>query len=159
MPQWLGRHKWLWLIAIVVVALLAFAACEDDEEEGTTPTDGETPSAGITPATGPTALKIGGLFDFTGALAEFGPPIRNGAAMGIADCNAAGGIGGGTGGVVEGDAQTDATAGVDAANQLIDVEGAQVILGPMASGVTAAVAESVTVPGGGLLISPSATAA
>jgi ABC-type branched-subunit amino acid transport system substrate-binding protein len=158
MPQWLGRHKWLWLIAIVAIALLAFAACEDDEEEGKTPTGDETPSAGITPATGPTALKIGGLFDFTGALAEFGPPIRNGAAMGIADCNAAGGIDGGTVEMVEGDAQTDATAGVDAANQLIDIEGAQVILGPMASGVTAAVAESVTVPGGVLLISPSATA-
>jgi len=158
MPQWLGRHKWLWLVAIVAIALLAFAACDDDEEEGTTPAGGETPAAGITPATGPTALTIGGLFDFTGALAEFGPPIRNGAALGIADCNAGGGIGGGTVEMVEGDAQTDATAGVDAANQLIDVEGAQVILGPMASGVTAAVAESVTVPGGILTISPSATA-
>jgi ABC-type branched-subunit amino acid transport system substrate-binding protein len=141
----------------MIIGLLAFAACEDDEKDGKTPT-GQTPSAGITPATGPTALTIGGLFDFTGALAEFGPPIRNGAALGIADCNAAGGIDGGKVEMVEGDAQTDATAGVDAANQLIDVEGAQVILGPMASGVTAAVAESVTVPGGVLLISPSATA-
>src|SRR3990170_708200 len=134
MPQWLGRHKWLWLIAIVVVALLAFAACEDDEEEGTTPTGDETPSAGITPATGPTALTIGGLFDFTGALAEFGPPIRNGAAMGVADCNAAGGIGGDKVEMVEGDAQTSATAGGEAAKPLIDGPGAQGILGPMASG-------------------------
>ncbi|HLB27414.1 MAG TPA: ABC transporter substrate-binding protein [Dehalococcoidia bacterium] len=158
MPQWLSRPKWFWLIAgIAVIAVLAFGACKDEEREGKTPT-GETPSAGITPATGPTALKIGGLFDFTGALAEFGPPIRNGAAMGIADCNAAGGIGGDKVEMVEADAQTSATAGVDAANQLIDVEGAHVILGPMASGVTAAVAESVTVPGGIVLISPSATA-
>src|SRR3990172_13153797 len=136
MPQWLGRHKWLWLIAIVVVALLAFAACEDDEEEGKTPTGTETPAAGITPATGPTALKIGGLFDFTGALGELGPPIRNGAALGIAECNAAGGIGGDKVEMVEADAQTSATAGVDAANQLIDVQVAHVILPPIATRVT-----------------------
>src|SRR3972149_3281664 len=123
MPQWLGRHKWLWLIAIVAIALLAVAAGEEDEEEGTTPTGDETPSAGITPATGPTALKIGGLFDFTGALAEFGPPIRNGAAMGIADCNAAGGIGGGTVEMVEGDAETDATAGGGGADPRLEVGG------------------------------------
>ena len=155
MPQWLGRHKWLWLIAIVAIALLAFAACEDDEEEGKTPTP---PAAGITPATGPTALTIGGVFDFTGALAEFGEPIQNGAKLGIADCNAAGGIDGGTVEMKVADGGTDSTVAVDAANQLIDVEGAQVILGPMASGVTGAVAESVTVPGGILTISPSATA-
>ena len=110
MPQWLGRHKWLWLTGLIVIALFAFAACEEDKKEGKTPTGDETPSAGITPATGPTALKIGGLFDFTGALAEFGPPIRNGAAMGVADCNAAGGIGGDKVEMVEADAQTSATA-------------------------------------------------
>ena len=32
MPQWLGRHKWLWLVAILVIALLAFAACKDDKK-------------------------------------------------------------------------------------------------------------------------------
>src|SRR3989304_4638943 len=59
--------------------------------------------------------------------------------------------------MVEADAQTSAPAGVDAANQLIDVEGAHVILGPMASGVSAAVVESVSQPNGVLTISPSAT--
>src|SRR3972149_6611238 len=116
MPQWLGRHKWLWLTAtVMIIGLLAFAACKDDKKEGKTPAPGQSPAAGITPATGPTALTIGGLFEFTGGLGELGPPIRNGAAMGVADCNAAGGIGGGKVEMVEGDAQTSATAGGGAA--------------------------------------------
>src|SRR3990170_7403792 len=135
MKRWSAGRKGFLIVAALVISLLVLAACgEDKKEEG--------------------SLKIGGLFDFTGALAEFGPPIRNGAALGVRDCNEAGG----SVEMVEADAQTDATAGVDAANQLIDVQGAHVILGPMASGVTAAVAESVTVPGGIVLISPSATA-
>ena len=134
MKKWSACRKGFLVVAALVISLLVLAACgEDGKEEG--------------------SLKIGGLFDFTGALAEFGPPIRNGAALGVRDCNEAGG----SVEMVEADAQTDATAGVDAANQLIDVQGAHVILGPMASGVTAAVAESVTVPNGVLLISPSAT--
>lgn len=158
MSQWVTRWKWLIVALMGLAAMLALAACAEEEEvpeaTATAPAE-ETPEA--TPA-GETTFKIGGLFDFTGALAEFGPPIRNGAALGVADCNTAGGVLGGLVEMVEGDAQTDPTAGVDAANQLIDVEGAHVILGPMASGVTAAVAESVTVPKGVLLISPSATA-
>ncbi len=53
MPQWLGRHKWLWLVAAVMIALLAFAACDGDEEEGGSPTAaGETPAGGETPTGG-----------------------------------------------------------------------------------------------------------
>ena len=81
MSHWVIRHKWLVLAVISVIALLALSACE--EEEG--------------------GLKIGGLFDFTGALAEFGPPIRNGASLGVDDCNEAGG----NVQMVEADAGTD----------------------------------------------------
>ena len=160
MPQWLSRGRWLLLGGLIAFALLAFAAaCEDDDKDkDKTPGAGVTPAAGITPATGPTALTIGGLFSFTGGLAEFGVPIENGAKLGVADCNAAGGIDGGTVEMKSADDGTDGTVGVDAANQLVDLEGAEVFLGPLASGVTAAVAESVSVPGGMLLISPSATA-
>jgi ABC-type branched-subunit amino acid transport system substrate-binding protein len=147
------------LAALLAVAVLAFAsACDDDKDKDKTPAAGETPAAGITPASGPTALTIGGIFDFTGALAEFGEPISNGAKLGVADCNAAGGIAGGTVVMEEADGGTDPTVAVDAATQLADTQGAQVFLGPMASGVTGAVAESVSVPKGILLISPSATA-
>ena len=140
--------------------MLAFAAaCEDDDKDkDKTPTDGGgSPAAGITPATGPKALTIGGLFSFTGR-SPVRAPIENGAKLGVADCNAAGGIGGGTVEMKSADDGTDGTVGVDAANQLVDLEGAEVILGPLASGVTASVAEAVSVPKGMLLISPSATA-
>src|SRR3990170_281562 len=40
------RFRWLWLVAaIAVIAVLAFAACEDDEGGGETPAAGETPTA------------------------------------------------------------------------------------------------------------------
>ena len=41
------KYRWLWLLAtIAAVALVAFAACDDDEGGGETPGAGETPPAG-----------------------------------------------------------------------------------------------------------------
>jgi len=135
-PHW----KWLIVLLVAALAMISLAACGDDDGDGGGD-GGET-------------LKLGGIFDFTGPLAEFGPPIENGAKLGVQDCVAAGG----SIEMTSADGGTDGTVAVDAANTLIDTQGAQAILGPMASGVTAAVAESVTVPEGILLITPSATA-
>src|SRR3970282_2764470 len=137
MPQGLGRHKWLWLVAIVVIALLAFAACEDDEEEGKTPTGDETPAA-----EGP--LKIGYLLDFTGALASFGPEEENGVKLAVKHINDAGGVLGEPVELARADSGTDKDIGVAEATRLVDIEKVHAIVGSLARGVTLAVAAGVT---------------
>jgi len=146
MPQWLMRHKWLWIVAAVLIVLLAFAACDDDEEE-----EGVTPTA-----EGP--LKIGILMAFTGDLSSYGPPISAGAELAVNEINAAGGVFGQDIEIATGDTATDASTGATEANRLIETEGVHAIVGALSSGVTIAVAESVTVPSNILQISPASTA-
>ena len=59
--------------------------------------------------------------------------------------------------IVTGDTATNPVQGVAAARALVDVEGAVAIVGALASSVTLAVAQSVTVPKQRLLISPAST--
>src|SRR3990170_7241784 len=138
MPQWLGRHKWLWLTAaVMIIGLLAFAACKDDKKEGKTP----TAAPGVE---GP--LKIGYLLDFTGALAPFGPEEENGVKLAVKHINDAGGVLGEPVEIFRGDSGTDKDLGVAEANRLVDIEKVHAIVGSLASGVTLAVAEGVTGP-------------
>src|SRR3972149_461345 len=149
MPQWLGRHKWLWLTAVVmIVGLLAFAACKDDKKEGKTP----TAAPGVE---GP--LKIGYLLDFTGALAAFGPDEENAIKLAIKQINAAGGVLGDPVEIVRGDSGTDKDIGVAEATRLVDIEKVHALVGSLASGVTLAVAEGVTGPKHILQISNAST--
>lgn len=103
-------------------------------------------------------VKIGTILAYTGPLGAYGPPVRNGAELAASLLNAAGGV-------LEGrpvqpvhrDSGSAPQTAIEAARALVNVEGADAIMGPMASGVTLAVAEAVTVPGSVVLISPSAT--
>ena len=54
MLQWLIRHRWLWIATAVMISLLVFAACDDDEEEPA----GETPAAETPAAETPVAAAI-----------------------------------------------------------------------------------------------------
>src|SRR3990170_2998097 len=150
MPQWLGRHTWLLLTALIVIALFAFAACKDDKKEGTTPTGDESPAA-----QGP--LKIGYLLDFTGALASFGPEEENGVKLAVKHINDAGGVLGEPVELARADSGTDKDIGVAEANRLVDIEKVHAIVGSLASGVTLAVAEGVTGPKNILQISHAST--
>lgn len=108
--------------AMALAALLALAAC------------------------GSETVKIGALMDSTGPLAEFGPPNGDAVALALKQVNDAGGVLGGR--MIELLTEDDGTSeviAVDAARKLITVDGASVIIGPLGSGPTLAVANAVTV--------------
>ena len=102
-------------------------------------------------------LIVGHLNTVTGSLSYFGPEQNNGVELAALHVNQAGGVHGAQMIIVTGDTATNPAQGVIAARALLDVEGAVAIVGALASGVTLAVAQSVTVPKQRLLISPAST--
>ncbi len=113
-----------------------------------------------TPATtfgAPEPLKIGVLVPFTGDVRGEGRPMENAARLAAQEINATGGVLDEDIEIVTGDTASDPSQGVTEATRLIEVEGVHVILGAVASGVTLAIAESVTGPSNVLQISPAST--
>ena len=102
-------------------------------------------------------LIVGHLNTVTGSLSYFGPEQNNSVELAALHVNQAGGVLGVQMIIVTGDTATNPAQGVAAARGLVDVEGAVAIVGALASGVTLAVAQSVTVPKQRLLISPAST--
>lgn len=84
---------------------------------------------------GPTEIKIGGIFDTTGDLADMGALIIKGATLAVEDINAAGGVLGGKNlTLLAEDGATSADTGFTAFKKLVEVDGVEVIVGPMISG-------------------------
>jgi ABC-type branched-subunit amino acid transport system substrate-binding protein len=108
---------------------------------------------------GPATVNVGILFDYTGALAEFGPGMERGARLAADQLNEAAQavFGGPLINLVVEDAATSAAVGVDRARKLVETDNVVAIVGALGSGVTVAVAESVTIPGQVSLISPAST--
>ena len=102
-------------------------------------------------------LIVGHLNTVTGSLSYFGPEQNNSVELAALHVNQAGGVLGAQMIIVTGDTATNPVQGIAAARALVDVEGAVAIVGALASGVTLAVAQSVTVPKQRLLISPAST--
>ena len=98
-------------------------------------------------------LKVGTLLDLSGALQDWGPHHRKAVILAFEQSAAAGFAVT----LVHKDSRTEADAAVEAAKQLIEAEGVEVIIGSSSSGVIVPLAESVTCPRGTLLISPGAT--
>ena len=129
--------RWLLLPLLAVISLAVLvSACGDD--------DGDQ-------------LKIGFLADYSGPLAEFGPEIQTGVELAIKHVNDAGGVNGQDVLLVTGDTQVDTTVALEEARRLIDVEGVHAIIGPLASSISIAVAESVIGDAEVPTVSPSAT--
>ncbi len=157
-------------LQILVVSLsigIIFSACSSEED----PTATAVPPTAI-PPTPTTALptqasevaepsgettKIGTLMDATGDLGIFGPPMQTAVDLAVKMVNDAGGVNGTTLEVIHRDSATSEQIATDAANTLVNVDGVDAIIGSLSSGVTIAVAESVTIPGGALLISPASS--
>ena len=170
-----GAARRLGLRAAALAALLALAAgliaaCGGDDEQQQQQVAQQTPAQQQEqpaqpapsqdeepPAPTGDPLKIAFLADYSGAIAEFGPAIETGVRLAVKHLNDAGGVFGQDVQVVTGDTGLDSTRAVEEARRLIEVEGAHAIVGPLASGITLAVAESVTGPANIPTISPSAT--
>jgi branched-chain amino acid transport system substrate-binding protein len=103
-------------------------------------------------------VKIGLLFDVTGPVANFVPPMLDAAKLVVDQVNAQGGILGGKQlAVTVADTQGAPQTAVDAANKLVNAEHVPIVVGPLLSGTVLASAQSVIIPAGVVQISPSAT--
>jgi ABC-type branched-subunit amino acid transport system substrate-binding protein len=87
-------------------------------------------------------IKVGTLMAHTGPLKEYGPAIKNGAVLAAKQLGEAGL----RVRLVHEDSETDPIAGASAAKKLVDIDRVVAIIGALSSGVTLAVAESVTIP-------------
>jgi branched-chain amino acid transport system substrate-binding protein len=105
-------------------------------------------------------IPLGQVAPFTGAGAEFGEYYRDGAALAVEHINeAAQQVFGGpvfSDHIVE-DTGTLPTPAIEAARKLVEVDGVPAIVGGWSSGVTVAIATSVTIPSGVLQVSNGST--
>jgi len=107
--------KRLLLVVVVVSLLVGAAACGPAE---------------------PKTIKIGVVMDLSGDLAAMGERMLNGAKLAVEEINAAGGVLGKQVELVVEDGKTDPAAGLDRVKKLIEIDGVQVIVGPMISGTS-----------------------
>ena len=134
----------LFAAAALAAAALAFAACGSDDGDQAQPADD-----------GP-ALKIGLLLDHTGDLADYGNNMINGFNLAIEHLNEAGGVFGRPVSAVRADTGGDPDTALEEARRLIEVEGVNVIVGPVSSAEASAIyrlAADARVP----VIAPSST--
>jgi len=111
-------------------------------------------------ASAPPAINLGQVLPMTGSAAEFGPYYRDAVRLAVDQINtAAKEVFGGPiiANHVTADSATLPTVGVQAARQMVDTQHTPVIINGWSSGVTVAVATSVTIPSGILQIGNGTT--
>lgn len=101
--------------------------------------------------------KIGLVLPMTGPIAPIAQGMLKSANLAVTQVNEAGGAAGCPVELVVRDSQGQPSLAVDAARQLVDLEGTRIIVGEALSGTTLAVLNSVTAPAGIPLISPTAS--
>jgi branched-chain amino acid transport system substrate-binding protein len=103
-------------------------------------------------------VTFGLLGGVSGPIAALAPPIIDASRLAFDEVNAQGGLLDGR--MIEsvvGDAGCNPQSGGDAASKLVNVEGVAAIVGAHCSGATLAAANTATIPGGVVLISPAST--
>lgn len=105
----------------------------------------------------PTEIKIGCIMSLTGLLGPMGANIVKGVQLAVDEVNSRGGIAGRRIVLIVEDDATDPTRGLEALKKLVEVDGCQVVIGPMASGVLRTIG-SYANDHKVVLISPTATA-
>ncbi|MDX1534367.1 MAG: ABC transporter substrate-binding protein, partial [Thermoplasmata archaeon] len=135
-----GRGLWIAIAVVIIVVVVVVAAI--------------FAAPLLFPAPRPV---IGTVIPVTGALEIFGPSGREAIDLAASEINDAGGILGQSLTIIHEDSATDAATGVNAARKLIDVDGAQAIIGAYASAVSTPINEGVTTPGKVVHISPAST--
>lgn len=130
--------------AMVVVAGLMVACSNGETENGSADADSEN------------VIRIGSMFELTGAAAEYGISMNDAVSMAVAEINDAGGIDGKTVEIIERDIASDEAQASQAAISLVTDENVTTIIGPALTGTFQAAipaANQYEVP----IISPSAT--
>jgi branched-chain amino acid transport system substrate-binding protein len=102
-------------------------------------------------------VKVGILFDITGPIANFIPPMMDSVTLATDEINAGGGLLGGKMVAAVGDTTGSAQGAVDAATKLVNVENVAAVVGALMSSTTIAASNSVIIPTGVTQISPTAT--
>ncbi|HPG23271.1 MAG TPA: ABC transporter substrate-binding protein [Amaricoccus sp.] len=102
-------------------------------------------------------VNVGIILGFTGPLESITPGMAESAEFAFAEVNEAGVLGAPLNPVRADSTCVDAAAATAAAERLITAENVAAILGADCSGVTIAIANSVAVPNGVVMVSPSAT--
>ena len=102
-------------------------------------------------------LKVGALLPMTGGLRAYGTSSLNGVKLAIEEVNKAGGVNGGKMSLAVGDTGTSPQQGVDAAQNLVNVEKVKALVGALSSGITIPVASAVSSRAGIPQISSAST--
>lgn len=159
------RHRWRWLcITFTLTLLLAAcgsdsgsdtttapdeaatttAASSEDSTETTAPSDEEPPDTGSEEP-----IKIGALTSLTGNFTPWGVQLRDGMQLAVDELNADGGVDGRMLELVVADDESNAEAGADAFERLVESDGVVAIGGIISSDVglnTSLLAEELEMP-------------
>ena len=125
----------LYCLLVSVLLIGAIAACGSDD--GTESAD----------------VQIGTVMPVSGDLSAFGPSAQRSIDLAFELVNEAGGVNGGNISAIHRDSGTNEQIGTDSASGLVNVDGVNILIGAHSSGVTLAIAESVTIPAGVLHLS------